>query len=206
MNRWLELVDGWDGDLHSGRFDRSECLEEVRALQSAALVAEKDQGDLDTAYAFLQFAFEVDFSNEDTAVAIERIATAANKWDELLEQDTEMAEQTEDETERCELWVKLGRWYGDHLDNPEKGIDALQRALGINDENVNALRELANFYERRGEVESLADTLTRSVPLEQDPEVQARTLLRLAEVQETGLAQVAPQPWRETASGRSSAL
>jgi tetratricopeptide (TPR) repeat protein len=94
----------------------------------------------------------------------------------------------EDPLERCELWVKIGRWYGEHLNRPDQGISALQQALQLNPESVSALRELAAFYRRSGDAVRLAETLARVVPLEQDPAEQAAALLDLANVQETALA------------------
>src|SRR5690606_37617343 len=150
-------------------------------------VFEEKLGDLDSAFAVLQAAFNVDYANEDTSRELERIATVANKWGELLNEYNAIVNDIEDPLERCELWVKIGRWYGEHLDRPDYGIQSLHKALELNSESVNALRELASFYRRAGQARELADTLTRIVPLEQEPEVQAATLLDLAQVQETGL-------------------
>jgi tetratricopeptide (TPR) repeat protein len=173
---------------------RSENTEDpsmtVHFLQQAAKVFEEHLGAIDEAFTVLQAAFNIDYANEDTARELERIATMANKWSELLSEYNGIVQQIEDPLERCELWVKIGRWYGEHLDRPDYGIQSLQQALELNPESVNALRELANFHRRAGDAASLADTLGRIVPLEQEPEVQARTLLDLADVQETGLVDV----------------
>ena len=66
-------------------------------------------------------------------------------------------------------------------------MQSLHKALELNPESVNALRELSNFYRRAGQSQELSETLSRIVPLEQEPEVQAATLLDLAQVQELGL-------------------
>ena len=161
--------------------------DKVNYLQQGAKVFEEKLGDLDSAFAVLQAAFNVDYSNEDTSRELERIATIANKWGELLNEYNSIVNEIEDKLERCELWVKIGRWYGEHLDRPDYGIQSLHKALELNPESVNALRELANFYRRAGEAAKLVETLIRIVPLEQEPEVQAATLLDLAQVQETGL-------------------
>ncbi len=161
--------------------------DKVNYLQQGAKVFEEKLGDLDSAFAVLQAAFNVDYSNEDTSRELERIATIANKWGELLNEYNGIVRTIEDKTEQSELWVKIGRWYGEHLDRPDYGIQSLHKALELNPESVNALRELANFYRRAGEAAKLVETLIRIVPLEQEPEVQAATLLDLAQVQETGL-------------------
>ncbi|MCA9698689.1 MAG: tetratricopeptide repeat protein, partial [Myxococcales bacterium] len=167
--------------------DEDQVEDKVNYLQQAAKVFEEKQGDLDSAFAILQAAFNVDYANEDTSRELERIATIANKWGELLNEYNSIVNEIEDPLERCELWVKIGRWYGEHLDRPDYGIQSLHKALELNSESVNALRELSNFYRRAGQAAELAETLARIVPLEQEPEVQAATLLDLAQVQETGL-------------------
>ena len=167
--------------------EEAEVEDKVHYLQQAARVFEEQLGDLDSAFAVLQAAFNVDYANEDTSRELERIATSANKWGELLNEYNAIVNEIEDPLERCELWVKIGRWYGEHLDRPDYGIQSLHKALELNPESVNALRELANFYRRAGQSAELAETLARIVPLEQEPEVQASTLLDLAQVQEGGL-------------------
>ena len=92
--------------------------------------------------------------------------------------------------ERCELWVKIGRWYGEHLERPDYGIQSLEKALELNPESVSALRELANFHRRAESWPELADALGRIVPLEQEPHDQAETLLDLAQVLEERLGDV----------------
>lgn len=161
--------------------------ERVSYLQRTGKIFEEKLDDKNTAFEVLQAAFNVDYSNEETSRELERLATEADKWNELLAEYNELVEQLEDPEERCELWVKIGRWYGEHLDRADFGIQSLHKALEINAENVNALRELANFHRRAGDATELANTLQRIVPLEQDPEENARVLLDLAEVQETGL-------------------
>ncbi|TPV92869.1 MAG: tetratricopeptide repeat protein [Myxococcales bacterium FL481] len=170
------------------RAENTEDTEErVVYLQRTGKIFEEKLGDQDTAFEVLQAAFNVDYANEETSRELERLATEADKWNELLVEYNELVEQLEDPEERCELWVKIGRWYGEHLDRPDFGIQSLHKALEINADNVNALRELANFHRRAGDSMELAATLQRIVPLEQDPEENARVLLDLAEVQESGL-------------------
>ena len=171
---------------------RAEVLEDrdakVETLQAAAKVLEENLEDQDTAFALLQAAFNEDYTNETTARELERLATQANKWGDLLNEYNGLVQQIEDPMERCELWVKIGRWYAEHLNRPDYGIQSLEQALELNPESVSALRELASFHRRAGDAANLAQTLARIVPLEQDPDDQARVLLDLADVQETGLA------------------
>ncbi len=174
--------------------NRAEIFEDaenkVGALQSAATVFEENLGDADMAFATLQAAFNVDYANDHTARELERLATEHGKWTELLNEYNELVLQIEDPMERCELWVKIGRWYGEHLNHADYGIQSLEKALELNPESVSALRELSNFQRRSESWDELAATQERLVQQEPEPERQSETLLELATVQESRLTDV----------------
>src|SRR5690606_38991204 len=125
----------------------------------------------------------IEYGNEDTSLELERLATAAGKWGELLNEYNGIVRTIEDKHEQSELWVKIGRWYGEHLNRVDYGLKSLEEALKLNPNSVHALREMASFYRRSSNNVELAKTLARVVPLEVDPNIQVRTLLNLAEVQ-----------------------
>ncbi len=179
------------GSLAELLINRAEILDDrharVETLQAAAKVLEENLEDQDMAFATLQAAFNVDYANDHTARELERLATQAGKWGELLGEYNGLVQQIEDPLERCELMVKIGRWYGEHLNNAAQGIYALEQALALNPESVSALRELASFHRRAESWPELAQTLQRIVPLETEPSAQADTYLDLAETQETRL-------------------
>ncbi|MCA9715809.1 MAG: tetratricopeptide repeat protein, partial [Myxococcales bacterium] len=171
--------------------ERAEAFNETRiqvsSLQAAAKVVEYELGDVDMGFELLKNAFQLDYGNEITSRELERIATQSNKWGMLLSEYNGIVTQIRDPHEQCELWVKIGRWYGEHLNRPDYGIQSLQKALELNSESKNALRELSNFYRRADNAAELASALARIVPLEEDPEQKIATLTDLAQVQETGL-------------------
>jgi tetratricopeptide (TPR) repeat protein len=164
--------------------------DKVERLQSAARVSEQNLEDQDMAFATLQAAFNVDYANDVTSRELERIATEAGKWSELLNEYNGLVQNIADPMERCELWVKIGRWYGEHLERPDYGIQSLEKALELNPESVSALRELASFHRRAESWPELSEVLARIVPLEQEPADQAQTLLDLAQVLEERLGNV----------------
>ncbi len=154
----------------------------VSTYQKMAKVFEENQGDPDNAFEVLKYAFNIDYANEDTSRELERLATQANKWGELLNEYNGIVRSIPDKSEQAELWVKIGRWYGEHLNRVDYGLKSLEEALKLNANNINALREQAGFYRRAMNNVELAKTLARIVPLETDPNIQIRTLTQLAEV------------------------
>nr|WP_276602857.1 tetratricopeptide repeat protein [Nannocystis pusilla] len=162
----------------------------VSTYQKMAKVFEENQGDPDNAFEVLKYAFNIDYANEDTSRELERLATQANKWGELLNEYNGIVRSIPDKSEQAELWVKIGRWYGEHLNRVDYGLKSLEEALKLNANNINALREQAGFYRRAMNNVELAKTLARIVPLETDPNIQVRTLTQLAEVQDGGLGDI----------------
>ena len=61
----------------------------------------------------LQAAFKRDYSHDETANELERLATATNRWQELLDEYTNRVNELEreDRGSAADLWVKIGRWY-----------------------------------------------------------------------------------------------
>ena len=162
----------------------------VTVFQKMAKVYEDHKEDLDSAFESLKFAFNIQYGNEDTSLELERLATATGKWGELLSEYNGIVRSIPDKDEQSELWVKIGRWYGEHLNRVDYGLKSLEEALKLNPNSVHALREMVSFYRRSSNNVELAKTLARLTPLETDPAIQVRTLLNLAEVQDAGLADI----------------
>src|SRR5690606_36210477 len=59
-----------------------EVDERIRILQGVARVYEEELGDQESAFVVLQAAFREDYAQEDTARELERLATAAGKWED----------------------------------------------------------------------------------------------------------------------------
>ncbi|HEY8379115.1 MAG TPA: tetratricopeptide repeat protein, partial [Nannocystis sp.] len=183
---WGELIDLYLRQVEI--FEDSNF--KVTTYQKMAKVFEENQGDTDNAFEVLKFAFNIDYANEDTSRELERLATETGKWGELLNEYNGIVRSIPDKNEQAELWVKIGRWYGEHLNRVDYGLKSLEEALKLNANNINALREMAGFYRRAMNNVELAKTLARIVPLETDPAIQVRTLTQLAEVQDGGLADI----------------
>ena len=77
-------------------------------------------GDEESAFVVLQAAFKEDYANESTAKELERLATLAHKWEDLLAEYSHRVAnlEHEDTAQAADLWVKIARWYGDQLEPP----------------------------------------------------------------------------------------
>lgn len=175
--RWEELR----GLLIRRAENASTAEDQVVYLQQAAKIDEEHQGDLESAFAILKVALQCDFTNEQTAAELERIATQTDRWDELLEEYEEQVEQIENPEERCNLLVKMARWYLERGD--ARSIDYLEQAIKIDESNLSVQRERAHFYRTLGETDELANSLRSLVDIEHESDRKVKTLLELAEVE-----------------------
>ena len=93
----------------------------------------------------LQAAFKRDYSHDQTANELERLATATNRWQELLDEYTNRVNELEreDRGSAADLWVKIGRWYAEHLSHLEYAIHSVQQALRIDPSHTGALGGMA---------------------------------------------------------------
>ena len=83
-----------------------------RAALQVAEIYEKQLNDHDSAFVTLQAAFRENYSNDHVAKELERLATATNKWNELIGEYTQVVQGIADPKQAADLWVKIARWYG----------------------------------------------------------------------------------------------
>jgi tetratricopeptide (TPR) repeat protein len=181
------------GELNAVLLERVEHTDDVNeridAFGQVAKIYEEELGEQDSAFLVLQAAFREDYAHEATSKELERLATAAGKWAELLQDYTEFVTvlEVEDKTKACNLWVKIGRWYGDHLSNIDWAIHSVQACLKIDPEHLGALSALADFQRKRGSWGELVETLGKHGGIETDPQRKVEVYLSLAELLESQL-------------------
>ena len=166
-----------------------DTYERIEILQSVARVYEEELADQELAFVVLQAAFREDYSHDSTARELERLATAANKWQDLLSDYSDVVQGLEaDEPEKaCDLWVKIGRWYAEHAQHLDYAVHSVQQALRINPEHLGALGALASLHRERGAWHELAEVLQRHASLETDVDKKVEIYVALAELMETQL-------------------
>lgn len=170
---------------------REDAQDRIDILGAVAKIYEEELGDQESAFVILQAAFREDYAHEQTAKELERLATAAGKWQELLADYSEVVQglESEDADQACNLWVKIGRWYGEHLSHVDWAIHSIQQALRINHEHLLALGALADFQRQRGSWAELIETLQKHAGLETRPDKKVALYLDLANLLETQMQQ-----------------
>src|SRR5207247_27294 len=136
----------------------------------------------DAAFVTLQAAFRENYADDTTSRELERLASATNRWTELLTEYTEVVQAITEPRSAAELWVKIGRWYGIELGHLEYAIASEGQALKLVPDFPPALAALAEFHRKGHQWPELVDVLERRARAEDDPDKKVETLLELAEV------------------------
>lgn len=164
-----------------------KALDRIHMFQQVARIYEEELGDQESAFVVLQAAFKEDYSYESTGKELERLATAAGKWEELLADYSQVVAglEHEDPAKAADLWVKIGRWYGDHLSHVDYAIHSVQAALRLDPKHLGALAALADFQRKRGSWGELIEVLGKHAAIEPDPQKRVELYLSLADLLET---------------------
>ena len=156
----------------------------VVIYQAVAETYEREMGDLEGAFVVLQAAFRENYSDETVSAELERLATTTNKWTELLSEYTQVVQEIQEPKIAADLWVKIGRWYGEHLGHLDYAIASEQQALALVADHPEALDALAGFYRKTSKWSELAEILGRHAGIEEDSEKRAYLFQQLAEIWE----------------------
>ena len=174
---WNQLADLL---LARVEFPDNTPMQRIELLQQVARIYEENMNDRDSAFVILQAAFREDYSVDSTAREMERLASIINKWGDLLGEYTQSVTQIADPKARADLWVKIGRWYAEHLNRLDYAIASQQQALQIDKNHKEALTNLAEAYKKTQQYNELVATLEHHSSIEDDAEKKVAILLDLA--------------------------
>jgi tetratricopeptide (TPR) repeat protein len=165
---------------------REDSQAKIDILGQVAKIYEEELNDPESAFVVLQAAFREDYAHERTARELERLAESTHKWEELLTEYTQLVQSLEGSQpdSAADLWVKIGRWYGDHLSHLDYAIHSVERALRLDPNHLGALAALADFQRTRQSWPELIETLRKHAAVETDTPTKVELYLSLAELLE----------------------
>jgi tetratricopeptide (TPR) repeat protein len=168
----------------------AERRDRIEILCTIAEIYEQQMRDKDAAYTTLTAAFEEDYSNDHVAKELERLATEAGKWNELIGTYTQTAQGLPPAT-AADLWVKIARWWDSALSNVQSAIQTAHYALQLDADNTGALSALADFYKKLNQWSEYVGVLHRHAEVEKDSDKRVGVLLALAQAYESHLGDAA---------------
>jgi golgin subfamily B member 1 len=157
----------------------------VQLLGNVARTYEKDLDDRNQAFDACLIAWTQDFTNEESARDVERMAGLTQRWNELLTTANQSLSEIDpnDSVVRNAICVKAARWYG-REGHPEYAIPYLQQVLSVDPINRPAMRQMAELYRQTQQWQIYAQVLGKLVEMTEEPAERADTYVAIGELQE----------------------
>ena len=152
----------WE-DLAGLLIERTESIndadERACTLMRAAQIFEANLADPDRAFITSLAAFQEDPSNDEIAAGVARIATAHNRWPDLLAECNSLVVDLAPASKRADMLVSMAGWYQRDLDDAAAAEQSLEAAMAADPTNHAALRSLVALHGHRGEWQRAASYL-----------------------------------------------
>ena len=177
---WEELNQYYYGRLNF----IEELSERIRIYHAVADIFENHLHQPDNAFIVMQHAFEEDYTNDQTADHLERLASVTGNWEALLAATNQVLSTVDDRAVQISLCLKVGKWYADELGNPEYAIACYQRVLQLDSENATALSLTGKLYRANKQWDEYVEVLKRAVEFEEDDDKRKILLVELGETYE----------------------
>src|SRR5262249_34608585 len=123
--------------------------------------------------------------------ALEKLYTRNERWPELLEVYRKKSELTRDLGDRQILLFQMAYLQEEMLQQIDDAVTTYREILSQDDKNVKALKALDRLYAQQQAWHELADNLVKQLALTEEVGEQVGLLLRLAELREQQLGEVA---------------
>jgi len=154
----------------------------ARMLREASRVFEGEMEDPGSAFATLREAFREDHGNLEVRKDLERLAKATGLWNDLLQEYNTLVQTLQDPKLSCDWLVRMGRIYAHELAYDDYAVTTFQQALAVDGARIDALGELAEVLDRKGEHKERAKILTRLADREEDRVRKVEALRDLAQL------------------------
>ena len=151
-------------------------------LMKAAAIYEDILERPSEAVVVYQQVLEIDSSDLESLDRLVELQSRLGQWDELLATHERRAEVVSDAQARARIFAAVGQVYEEQLDDAEKAIEAYQRVLSIDPDDLQALGRLDGLYEKTGEWRDLLQVLERQSELFDDETERLSVRFRIGEL------------------------
>lgn len=165
LQKWTELVDVLERQLgNAGLSER----ERVGILLKLAQLHEGQFLKPEDAASRLEQVLKLDPANQVAYEGLERCYRRLKRWPQLIDCYNRHLDEVSDGLERVNLLLAVGDVYSGELVDAEAAVDAYQKVLEVEPNNIGALDALAKLYDKRGDVHESIECLTRVADLTLD--------------------------------------
>jgi golgin subfamily B member 1 len=196
--------DLWDILNHRVQHEQDD-RQRTKALKELAHLAESVRSEPEVAAAHYRALHELAPRDREVLLARDRLALAAERWEELAEVLDRRMQIEEDPGARVELAIRSGLLAADRLQRPAQALDAFEAVIehhvlpGAAIEAIDRIADqqpellaraselLGQVYQRSGRFDKLRKALLRRLKAEKDEETIRRLRLQVAEISSVNL-------------------
>ena len=173
--RWPEVI--------GVKMQRAEALEapeeKIRELLEVTELWKREVNDYDQATQAFQTILGIEPAHQEAFDALERLHTAAGRWENLIELYLSRLETRETPAERSDILRRIARVFDEHLDDKNQAFDALVNALSEDFGDDDTARYLERTAQATNRWSELINTANSWLPEQSDPKKKIQICLRL---------------------------
>lgn len=154
---------------------------------SAAQIAEDRLDATDRAIEHYREVLRLDPDSEIALAALRRLTHRSERWEAFVEVLLRSAELAEDAEVRASYLSGASRVQDERLDQPDRALRSLLKALESTPSDLSILRDIETLYERNHRFEDVAKVLSRELETSSDERERVPVLYKLGTVLEEHL-------------------
>ena len=164
--------------------------ERKRAYEKMASVLDTHLEQTDDAIDAYRQAMLIDPSDLTVLNALERLYTARQRWEDLIEVLNHQAQILTDEEEIMEKYLQIGDLWETRMLSPDRAIDGYRQALSIDDRCLDAMRALEKLYVQEENWIEAQDILELMLETVESMERKVEVYHRLARLQKESMQDI----------------
>jgi len=184
---WRGLIDLYEFALDNAREAGASPEDIVHRLEEIAQLAELRLGDIDRAVDAWQRIAEIEPNSAKVNEALRRLTARSKMWQQLVASLEHELATANDPIQRISILKKMAQTYRERQIDPRRAIELYEQVLTENPGDDATLKALAEMYEREGDDQGLANTLRRTLDLEEQRVLDA--------MKRAGKGKDAPKEW-----------
>jgi golgin subfamily B member 1 len=182
LERIYRSEERWE-DVIGVKMQRAEAIQEpeekIREYLEVTDIWKKEVSDYDRATPALEKVLGVDPTHEDAFEALERLHTAAGRWEPLVELYLNRLETREEVKEKSDLLRRIARVFEEQLNDKNQAFDALVNAFSEDFADDDTSRYLERMAQGTGRWGELLNTANAWLGEQNDPRQKIQLCLRL---------------------------
>lgn len=165
-------------------FTKVELLHRIASLYEEGLLSH------DKAFEVYSRAVRADSTNSDSLGAVERLAMALGRWNDVAALYRSELEATDDVEQKVDLGMRVSQLFEVQLDDVDSAVAGYRAVLEVSPNNAAALTSLDRIFESNQRWNELADVLRQRADVADSPEEILEFKFRLAELKQSRLGAV----------------